>query len=182
MQIRYRRELPELMRQLDLPMIAAEIGCAESLHAADLLRNGIEQLFLVDNWGCIPDQKGDGGSPQSWHEDNYKQTLDRMQPFGQRAIILKGMSAEMAKQVPDESLGLVYLDGDHSYEGVITDLITWFPKLVNGGIMSGHDFRAKEYGVEKAVYDFTYKNIDVSVVYTIPEDKDEDAGFWFQKL
>lgn len=183
MEIQYRKELPKLMRSLNLPMTAVECGVAEAFFSADLLRGGIKQLYMVDNWGTIEGQKGDGGSPQSWHDKNYSDALARVKEFGDKAIILKGMSHEMAKEVPDNSLGLVYLDGDHSYEGVMTDLSNWFAKVVKGGIISGHDFKATEYGVEKAVYTFTeFIGSGVSKVYTIPENKDEDAGFWFQKL
>jgi hypothetical protein len=45
--------------------------------------------------------------------------------------------------------------------------------------MAGHDFLAKDYGVEKAVYEFCQqKNYEIN---TIPELSDENASFWFQK-
>jgi hypothetical protein len=89
------------------------------------------------------------------------------------------MSSEMAKQIPDNSLGLVHLDGDHSYAGVIDDLYAFYPKLVSGGIMSGHDMLMTHYGVERAVTEFTNRlGLTVSI---IKENKPEDAGFMFYK-
>lgn len=35
----------------------------------------------------------------------------------------------------NKQVGLVFIDGDHSYEAVLLDFITWFPKMVEGGIM-----------------------------------------------
>ncbi len=49
------------------------------------------------------------------------------------------MSAEAAPLIPD-NLDLVYIDGDHSYEGIVTDLQCWYPKVREGGILSGDDY------------------------------------------
>lgn len=60
----------------------------------------------------------------------------------------------------NESLDLIYLDNDHSYEYVIEELFGWWPKLKIGGLMTGHDyikFRHNElgdYGVIEAVEEF----------------------------
>lgn len=178
MNIKYRTELPDFMRELNRPMTAAELGVAEGYNSADLLANGLEKLYLVDTWATIPGQQGDGGHPQEWHDKNYEAAIERVKPYGEKAIFLRGMSTEMAKYVPDNSLGLLYLDGDHSYMGVVSDLVTWFPKVVNGGIIAGHDFLAVEYGVQMAVLDFCRFRFNV---HTIHEDKNEDAGFWFIK-
>lgn len=183
MQIRYRTELPELMRRLGLPMVAVECGVAEGFFSADLLRLGIEKLYSVDVWQTIKNQKGDASQPQEWHDKNYSDTLLRLKEYGDKSIILKGMSHEMAKMVPDNSLGLASLDGDHSKEGVMTDLNAWFPKLVKGGIMASHDYMMSEYGVRQAFEEFCSKNASqVSKIYLLMENKREDAGGYFFKL
>lgn len=93
-----------------------------------------------------------------------------------------GLSHQVAWSYKDEYFGLVYLDADHSYEGVMKDLNAWFPKLVPGGIMAMHDFLAPEYGVKKAVEDFVNTMGDkVSKVYLLLENKREDAGGYFFK-
>lgn len=173
--IKYRADLPKLMRELGLPMISAEIGVAEGLFSADLLKAGMEKHFLVDIWKSEP-VKGDGSSPQSWHDKNYADAIERVKPFGEKAVILKGFSKGMSIHVPDNSLGLVYLDAGHSYADVYMDLAVWIHKLVKGGIMAGHDFLNKAYGVQRAVYDFANGKYKVNVIH---EDKDEDAGFFF---
>jgi len=182
MEIRYRCHLPELMRSLNLPMTAVELGVAEGLFAADLMNRGIMLLYLVDNWDYIPGQLGDGGSAFDWHLDNYRQVVDRMAVFDnreQKYKILKGLSVEMAKEVPDETLGLVNVDCDHSYEGVSSDIQAWFPKLVMGGIMAFHDYENPAYGVKKAVTEFcTEKGY---TIHLIPEGHPDDAGAYFIK-
>jgi len=48
-------------------------------------------------------------------------------------------SASAADLIPDASLDLVFVDGDHSFAGALEDIQKYMPKLKPGGIMSGHD-------------------------------------------
>lgn len=175
--INYRRDLPALMRELNLPMIGTEIGCAEGFNSADLLEAGLEKLYMIDIWKTEK-VEGDGSMDQEWHDKNYRSAMFRVKKFGDRAVILKGFSEAMSVKVPDNSLGLVYIDAGHSYPDVFMDLTIWLPKLIKGGICAGHDYLNQSYGVKRAVEDFTNGKYEV---HLIPEDKDEDAGFWFLK-
>ena len=171
--VEYRTELPELLKKLGLPMVAAELGVAEGFNSADLLRGGIEKLYMVDAWATLP-VKGDGANGQGWHDKNMLAAMERVKPFGDRAIFLRGLTTDMADLVPDNSLGLLYLDAGHDYNSVMNDLVTWYSKVVKGGVIAGHDFLNPAYGVERAVKEFAK-----SEIYTIPENKPEDAGFLF---
>lgn len=177
MEINYRADLYKI---IDIKLPAAEIGVAEGNFSCDMLAWGIPLLYSVDTWQTINGQFGDGGFDQQWHDQNYAKASFRLQKFGARSKILRGFSADMAKQVPDNSLGIIHLDGDHSYEGVMSDLNSWFPKVVSGGVISGHDYKMTHYGVQRAVTEFTRaKGIDR--VYVMHENKPEDAGFYFIK-
>lgn len=46
----------------------------------------------------------------------------------------------------DNSCKAIFLDAAHDYESVAKDLEAWWPKIKNGGILSGHDFYGKENG------------------------------------
>jgi hypothetical protein len=177
-EIRYRRDLHELME--GLPKTAAEIGVAEGFFSSDILRwpVNIERLYCVDAWSQIAIGEGDGRAPQVWHDHNYQEAMARLEPYKDRVTVLKGMSAKMAQHVPDGSLGLLYLDADHSFDGVTADLNAWFPKVCKGGIVAGHDYLTFA-GVRRAADAFAKKhNMELHVIY---EDKAEDAGFWFRK-
>lgn len=39
-----------------------------------------------------------------------------------------------------KGVDFVYLDGDHSYEGIKEDVAMWWPNIRAGGILAGHDF------------------------------------------
>lgn len=177
MTLKYRSDLPSFMRELKLPMVAVEVGCAEMLFTNDLLTNGIEKLYCVDIWKC-ENVRGDGSNPDEWHDRNFTSGMDRIRHHGSKAVILKGFSEAMSMKVADNHLGLVYLDAGHSYEDVLLDLTVWLPKLVKGGIMAGHDYINRSYGVYEAVQEFTKGRYKVQV---IRENKDEDAGFFFIK-
>lgn len=178
MNIQYRRHLWQAVRYLVGG--AAEIGVAQGNYSKEMLEWPINLscLYLVDRWQSVPTQKGDAANPQEWHEANFKRMEEQVLPHKLRVVILRGDSVEMARRVPPNSLRLVYIDADHSYEGVMRDSKAWLPKLVPGGVMAYHDYLNPAYGVHRAVMDFAMENY--FIVNTIPEDKDEDAGAWFR--
>jgi hypothetical protein len=49
-------------------------------------------------------------------------------------------SQDVAHQFLDESLAFVYIDGNHYFEGVSQDIQLYWPKVMPGGIIAGHDF------------------------------------------
>ena len=179
MTIKHRSNLDLLMKELNVFGEVAEIGVAEGRFSLEILNWGVPKLYLVDIWESKPFY-GDAASPQDWHDKNYREAQERVAEFSDKVVFLRGLSSERAKDIPDNSLGMVYLDACHTYEAVLEDLHNYLPKLVHGGIMAGHDFLGKAYGVERAVREFAEKyNYQVNL---IEEDSPENASFWFQKL
>lgn len=166
MEITTREHLVQLMNHLGLPLIAAEVGTAEGIFSLDLLNQGMEKLYLIDIWERVPFLPGCGSFPQEWHDKNYEDAVERVKEHSNKVIFLKGFSYKMADLIPDESLGLVYVDACHDYYGVKADNEYYWPKLVKGGIMCWHDFGNLDYGVNKAVQEFT-KNENI---FYLPED------------
>jgi predicted O-methyltransferase YrrM len=60
-------------------------------------------------------------------------------------------SAQASQRFKNESVDLVFIDGDHSYEAVRNDLLSWFPKIKKSGVIMGHDYTGIHEGVSKAV-------------------------------
>ena len=58
-----------------------------------------------------------------------------------------------------EALDWVYIDGNHTYEFVLEDLRSWYPKVRPGGLVVGDDYDRPDAwwndGVTKAVTEFT---------------------------
>jgi len=57
-------------------------------------------------------------------------------------------SHDVAPDVPGP-LGVLWIDGDHSYDGVREDFEDWFPKLATGGWIAFHDTVDQWYGPTK---------------------------------
>lgn len=60
-------------------------------------------------------------------------------------MISEEASKEIDKHESEEQfLDFVFIDGDHSYEGVKTDWNCWTPRIIPGGIVALHDSRSHE--------------------------------------
>jgi len=55
----------------------------------------------------------------------------------------------------DGSIDFVFVDADHSYEGVKRDIEAYLPKIKNGGMMIFHDWGDPRFpGVQQAILEF----------------------------
>ncbi len=153
------------------PLIGAEIGVEKGKTSCQLLKNSPKLvLHMIDPW-CVPPpdssyaKENDTNAQKSAeeHEAHYKKALRSVAFAGKRAVIHREYSETVAKTVPDKSLDFVFIDGDHSYEGVSKDIQLWLPKIKPGGFLSGHDyFHPKLPGVKKAV-DEVFKSVKLDV-------------------
>lgn len=77
-------------------------------------------------------------------------------------MIIDSVSA--ASKFPDEYFGFIYIDAGHSYNDVYNDLMSWYPKLKNGGFLVGDDYAIMynptegQYGVVEAIEEFVEEN------------------------
>jgi predicted O-methyltransferase YrrM len=55
-------------------------------------------------------------------------------------IPLRKDSVAASGEFQDESFDLIFVDGDHTFEGVSKDLVSWYPKLKPEGVFLGHDY------------------------------------------
>lgn len=141
-----------------------EVGVFQGQMSAALLRGdpGL-RLWMVDSW------EGDGaayeGDSGDWHatlsdasQDDFMQLARKRVAFaGNRAVIGRARSTEAASVTPDASQDFVFLDADHSYEGVAADLRAWAPKVKPGSYIGGHDYENTDFpkfGVTRAVDEF----------------------------
>lgn len=62
------------------------------------------------------------------------------------------IATEWRQRQRDAGISLLFVDADHSYEGVTRDLASWVPHVVPGGTIALHDNTTPDCGVAKAVY------------------------------
>lgn len=150
-----RSDLPKLCRELGVHR-GAEIGVWKGAYSEEFCRAipGVV-WFAIDPWAPYADyreKKNDAGLiAKAYHE-----AIGRLAPYGTQ--LLKASSVDAAVDIPDESLDVVYIDGNHEAPFVRQDLETWTPKLRPGGLMSGHDYRvppeSKPFIQVKAAVDY----------------------------
>lgn len=69
-----------------------------------------------------------------------------------RVRFIKETSETSSNLVPN-NLDIVFIDANHRYEFVKQDIELWYPKLREGGILIGHDYSLRNFGVVKAVHE-----------------------------
>lgn len=124
----------------------AELGVRDGKTYLHVLDNCPRLTLIgIDAWEPQPDNLG----PEQWipgeagftydHEAYEKRVRERANKYGDRAVVWKGYTNQLVKQVDDESLDFVFIDADHSAEGVRRDIQDWTPKVKPGGWVIGHD-------------------------------------------
>ncbi len=132
----------------------AEIGVAYGGHAEHILSKTNTTLYCVDPYLHFNEYDDPMNVSNEEFNKLFVFTKSRLKKFGSRVKMVRKDSVVALKYVP-EKLDFVYIDADHSYEGVSRDIGNWFGKIREGGIVSGHDYGHVNFpGVKKAVDEF----------------------------
>lgn len=161
----------------------AEIGVADGRYS-EILCQQIPDLLLycVDPWSVYENWRS-----QNYQESAYKKAVDRLSGYG--VNIMRATSVEayinLEPFVPDESLDFVFIDGDHHFDQVMTDIILWSKRVRKGGIVSGHDYyHHKAGGVIPAVDAYVEAhNLALNIIPEYKGGHQDDAApcWWFVK-
>jgi hypothetical protein len=160
--------------------VCAEIGTWRGDFAAVILEHREpELLYLVDPWEHRPEGeyahasyggRMEGG--QQALESMHQGVLQRFGPEIARGQVqvLRRRSTSAAAGFADESLDWVYIDGDHSYEGVKADLEAYFRTVKSGGALAGDDYGHVGSwfgdGVTRAVDEFAARCAGLEIIGT----------------
>lgn len=137
----------------------AEIGVYFGRTFRHVLENsGIKTLYGVDVWeNFVPQGKTASGERcfcdycNEMRRDRQSMDIAEMgrtveeyaEKTDGRGVIMRGESTQIASEFADGWLDFVFIDGDHSYEGVKADIEAWRPKVRSGGMIAGHDINMK---------------------------------------
>lgn len=111
--------------------IGSYLGASTAFLAEGIRRRAAPTiLHCVDTW--MNDAMSEGP------RDTYAEFQKNVEPYGETIQPLRGYSSEVAGGF-EESVGLLFLDGDHSYEAVRADVDAWLHKVSPGGIVILHD-------------------------------------------
>lgn len=140
--------LYELARTLpEHQPVAVEIGSWQG-RSSVVLGKGLRQkqnptLYCVDPFDASGDAESTGeyASRAAGTAGPLRQTfVENLRRNGVRDLVevLQGYSQQVAPQF-ERPIDLLFLDGDHSYEGVRADFLAWAPKVRPGGVLCMHD-------------------------------------------
>lgn len=71
---------------------------------------------------------------------NKEICLNKLSSFKDRFHFINLNSIAYGTSIKDESLDMVFIDGDHSENGVLLDLEIYYKKIKKGGLIVGHDY------------------------------------------
>ena len=96
------------------------------------------KMYCVDPYSSYEGYWDISDSPKALNEI-FEEARARMGRFGERVEFVKAFSSEAAKQFADDSLDLIYIDGNHSFRFVLDDLRLWYAKARSGALICGDD-------------------------------------------
>lgn len=131
-----------VLNAFDAPICGIEIGIKEGMNSIALLEMcpNIAKLTGIDPFAPYNDLG------YQWTEEEqesiYGYMLKNVKVRGceDRFEHLRMTGLEAVAQFEDNSIHFVFIDGEHTAEAVSAELTAYWPKLVDGGVMSGHDF------------------------------------------
>jgi hypothetical protein len=148
----YRLQRRRLYWRLPKRAVGAEVGVWKGNNAVRLLRwTRPKHLYLIDPWEHISDNGGAmyAKRPQAKMDAIYETVAERFADEP-RVTVVRARSASF-----DKPLDWAYIDGDHTYEGVLSDLQTFWPLVSR--CVAGDDYAIKGWwddGVRRAVDEF----------------------------
>ena len=144
----------------------AELGVADGTTLEFLMRTCPELKMLgVDVWNERAARPGKTFSNEKCRckfcaatkESRRRLTMEQREQRARgiaekygRAKLLKVTTNQASRTVSDGAFDFVFIDADHSFEGVSGDIADWMKKVRPGGRLIGHDFNMES--VRSAVY------------------------------
>jgi len=133
--------------------IGSFLGKSTSFMGVEIKNSGKKIIFdVIDTFS--------GSANESYHQDIinvlpvglYDSFISNMKDSNILDIInVKiGYSTEICNQYSDNSLDFIFIDANHEYDSVKSDILLWYPKLKNNGIIAGDDYNVFN-GVTHAV-------------------------------
>jgi len=132
-----------ILENLPKEGIGLEIGVWQGGFAEMLLHwTKPKELHLIDPWENVGHEGAFYSNEEHDMEDAYQFVLHRFakEIATERVVVWRAKSQDIADQFEDNYFDWVYVDGDHSYEGIKSDLDLYIPKVKSGGFIVGDDY------------------------------------------
>ena len=152
-------------------IVGVEIGCDEAVTSKYLL-DSLPQLKLIsiDPYTVYKDWNG---TIVEDRELLYKRVMREMEPYGDRFTLIKSESGSVVNSFVEEELDFIFIDGIHTYDGVIEDCKNYYGKVKTDGLFAGHDFSVIP-DVNRAVLEFA-NEVGKGILTT-----EVDVWYWYK--
>ncbi len=119
-----------------------ELGVYAGEFSEHILRHcpGVKRYYMLDPWKHLDNWNKPLNVNQAEFDKVYAEAMRRTDFAAERRVVLRGRTVEVIEQIPDGSLDLAYIDGDHTLKGISIDMIRTYPKVKPGGIIGGDDY------------------------------------------
>lgn len=140
--------LPDLIRQRKC-QYTCEVGVLRGKMSKRILEqcDSIEHHRMIDPWQAYEDINQYDSSDkrllaytQNEWENVRSDCLKAIEKYSSKTIIHRCTSKEGSCRIGGAFLDCVIIDADHSYEPYLNDIISWLPKIEDGGIFVSHDY------------------------------------------
>ena len=140
-------ELEWLADQASKASFIVELGCWKGRSTAALIDNSSGIVWTIDNWSGATDPT-DATSQEVRDRGSEMILSEVLNTFAGDLKVNKLHIVEMDSVVGANYLlhtvgpmfDFIFIDGDHSYERVLSEIKVCLKLLVPGGLISGHDY------------------------------------------
>lgn len=135
-------DLIELCREINLKkdMVMVELGSYGG-ESAEVFARFTGKVYCIDEW-CPGSMDG------ILEAENRFDMVCKLYP---NIIKVKGLTGKSIPLFYGGAFHFGYIDANHEYDFVKTDLTTLIPKIKKGGYIGGHDYHREYPGVRMAV-------------------------------
>jgi len=134
--------------------VGAEVGVRRGAFSKILCESNPNlHLYCVDPWMPY------GGRKYTKEKQDaiFAVCQDTLRPYN--VTYIRKTSMEGVKDIPINSLDFVYIDGNHTFDFAMEDIIHWSRRVRSGGIIACHDFHyGSNVEVVMAVESYTRAN------------------------
>lgn len=137
------------------PKVVVELGSwlgASAIAMARCVRRWGGTVTCVDTWAG--DLNDDGGSADGrWPLMILSCARGMVEAgVGANVRLIPAMTRDAAR-CWTQPIDCLYIDADHSHDGVLADLEAWVPHVRDGGVMAGDDYGHRLYPGVKTAWD-----------------------------
>ena len=138
--------------------IGSYVGASSCfLAAAASFKQGT--VHCVDTW----DNRAMDSEPP---RDTFAEFLHNVERFQRYIVPHRGEASAVASEIPSR-LDALFIDGDHSYEVVKSELSTYVPKIKAGGFLLLHDSQQEPMQRAMDEYLLTHHLISVGTTHSL---------------